>query len=324
MNLPVMTIDAFAERLAHDGQQLGRSTLDCLQINVGKICNQVCRHCHVDAGPHRTETMTGETVEKILDWLAPTTLSTVDITGGAPEMNPHFELLVERCRAQGRHVIDRCNLTILLEPGYETLAEFLKTHRVELACSLPCYLEENVDAQRGSGVFQQSIEALRRLNALGYGRPDTGLVLDLVYNPVGASLPSAQVELEQAYKRELDARYGIQFNRLWTITNMPISRFSDWLTRNGKAADYQARLEGAHNGVNVAAVMCRTTLSVDWLGRVYDCDFNQMLDWPLGNGRPLQLWEIDVDRFAELPIRTGSHCFGCTAGAGSSCAGALA
>ena len=324
MNLPVMTTDVFAERLARDGQQLGRSTLDVLQINVGKICNQVCRHCHVDAGPHRTEIMTGETVEKILDWLAPTALSTVDITGGAPEINPHFEHLVERCRAQGRHVIDRCNLTILLEPGYEQLAEFLKTHRVELACSLPCYLEENVDAQRGAGVFQQSIEALRRLNALGYGQPGTGLVLDLVYNPVGVSLPPAQAELEQTYKRELDARYGIRFNRLWTITNMPISRFADWLARTGEAAAYQERLEQAHNGANVAAVMCRTTVSVDWLGRVYDCDFNQMLDWPLGNGHPLHLWEIDVDRFTELPIRTGAHCFGCTAGAGSSCAGALA
>jgi radical SAM/Cys-rich protein len=315
--------DSFAERLTRDGQTLDRRALAVLQINVGKLCNQTCTHCHVDAGPHRNEIMTRETADRVLSWLATTEISTVDITGGAPELNPSFRHLVATCRAQGRGVIDRCNLTVLFEPGQEGLAEFLKAHQVELACSLPCYLEENVDKQRGSGVFRKSIDALAKLNALGYGRPDSGLVLDLVYNPVGASLPGPQRELEDAYKQHLRSKYGIVFNRLWTITNMPISRFAHYLRHTAQAESYQHRLEAAHNPDNVAQVMCRSTLSVDWQGRIYDCDFNQMLDWPIGNGQWLHVWDVDPSRLAAFGIRTGAHCFGCTAGAGSSCSGAL-
>lgn len=323
MSLPVADVNTFASRLARDGQVLGRSTIQVLQINLGKLCNQACSHCHVDAGPNRREIMTRATMDRILEWLQPTPIATVDITGGAPEMNPEFEYLVTQCRRLGRHVIDRCNLTVLLEPGKEHLAGFLRDHRVELACSLPCYLEENVDQQRGHGVFQKSIAALGLLNSLGYGMADSELMLDLMYNPAGATLPPPQEELEQAYKRELSARYGIVFNRLWTMTNMPISRFAHSLEREGQTKVYQTRLERAHNPENVVRVMCRTTLSVDWQGILYDCDFNQMLDWPLGSATGLRLWEIDLDHLAEIPIRTGRHCFGCTAGCGSSCGGAL-
>lgn len=323
ISLPVADMNTFASRLARDGQVLRRSAIQVLQINVGKLCNQACSHCHVDAGPNRREIMPRATMDRILDWLRPTPIGTIDITGGAPEMNPEFEYLVTQCRRLGRHVIDRCNLTILLEPGKEHLAGFLKEHCVELACSLPCYLEENVDRQRGGGVFQKSIAALRLLNDVGYGVAGSGLILDLVYNPLGATLPPPQDELERAYKRELSARYSISFNRLWTVTNMPISRFAHFLERAGQTEAYQTRLERAHNPENVARVMCRTMLSVDWRGILYDCDFNQMLDWPLGGETGIRLWGIDFHLLAEIPIRTGRHCFGCTAGCGSSCGGAL-
>lgn len=324
MELAVLPADRFRARLEADGMDLRRDRLEVLQINVGRLCNQTCQHCHVDAGPYRREIMTRTTMDRILAWAAAAQVRMVDITGGAPEMNPHFEHLVERCRELGAHVIDRCNLTVLLEPGREHLPDFFRRHGVELACSLPCYLEDNVDRQRGSGVFRRSIEALRRLNAVGYGRPGTGLVLDLVYNPQGTSLPPPQKPLEEAYRRELRARYGIEFNHLWTITNMPISRFARYLVQKGLLDEYLRKLEQAHNPQTVPHVMCRRTLSVDWQGRVYDCDFNQMLDLPTGNGAAHRyLWDIDPTELGDLPIRTGTHCFGCTAGSGSSCAGSL-
>jgi len=307
---------------------LRRGRVETLQINVGKLCNQVCSHCHVNAGPGRREIMHRDTIDRILDWLAATDIPKVDLTGGAPEMIPDFRYFVERLRALGRHVMDRCNLTILLEPGYEGLAEFLAGHRVEIIASLPCYEPENVDAQRGSGVFGKSIEALQRLNALGYGS-DPVLPLHLVYNPLGARLPGPQAELEAAYHEQLRSRFGIVFNRLYTITNMPIARFAAWLRRQGLYDSYLRLLVDSFNPATLPGLMCRTTLSADWRGRVYDCDFNQMLNlaWEANgtaSARPVHLWELDPLSLEGRTILTGNHCFGCTAGAGSSCTGALA
>jgi radical SAM/Cys-rich protein len=280
--------------------------------------------------------MTWETMQRILGWLdahgTATGIKIVDVTGGAPEMNPHFRALVDACTSRGYHVIDRCNLTILLENGYEDLIEFLARHQVEISASLPCYLEDNVDGQRGKGVYHESIEALKRLNAAGYGMPDSSLRLDLVYNPTGYGLPPAQQQLEADYKGELLARFGLHFHKLWTITNMPIKRFEHALRRDGKLDAYISKLLAAHNPTNVENVMCRDLVSVGWQGTVYDCDFNQMLSWsiegPAGeehfvetSGR--KLWEYRPDELLNRPIRTGTHCFGCTAGAGSSCTGAL-
>ncbi len=298
--------------------------IQVLQINVGKLCNQTCRHCHVDAGPDRREVMDHDTMRACLAVLAQSDIPTVDITGGAPEMNPHFRWLVTEARQLGRHVIDRCNLTILIAAGFRDLPEFLADNRVEVVASLPCYLPENTNAQRGDGVFEKSINAIRRLNELGYGRPGSGLVLTLVYNPIGPSLPPPQPTLEAAYRRELAARYGVVFNRLFTITNMPISRFLDDLVQSGQYARYMQELIDAFNPAAVAGVMCRTTISVGWDGRLYDCDFNQMLELGLAPGLPRTIWEFDPTALGGREIVVGQHCYGCTAGAGSGCQGAIA
>ncbi|MDE2998606.1 MAG: arsenosugar biosynthesis radical SAM protein ArsS [Gemmatimonadota bacterium] len=314
---------SFGTRLRREGVVLRRDALETLQINVGKLCNQACRHCHVDAGPNRTEVMTRETMQSILTFLAATDIPMVDITGGAPEVNPDFRFLVKQVRRLGRSVMVRCNLTVIFEPGLEDLPDFYREHEVELVCSLPCYLEENVDQQRGKGVFFDSIEALKRLNEIGYGEPDSGLLLHLVYNPIGASLPPPQAELEADYKRVLDERYGISFNRLFTITNMPISRFNDYLRRRGEYDGYTRTLRDRFNAQTIDRLMCRFLVSVDWEGNIYDCDFNQMLDMHL-SGRPKKLWEVSPGWLVDRRIRIADHCYGCTAGAGSSCGGELA
>jgi radical SAM/Cys-rich protein len=297
--------------------------LEVLQVNVGKVCNQTCRHCHVDAGPERREVMSRETMQLCLDVLAQTDIPTLDITGGAPEMNPHFRWLVEQARALGRKVIDRCNLTILLAPGYEDLPTFLAQHQVEIVASLPCYLAANTDRQRGDGVFERSITALRRLNAAGYGKPTSGLMLTLVYNPIGPSLPPLQCALEEAYRRELAARYGVVFTRLFTITNMPISRFLDDLVQAGRYDEYMEKLVAAYNAKAAVGVMCRSTLSVGWNGLLYDCDFNQMLELELAPGLPRHIRDFEPELLAHRRIVTGLHCYGCTAGSGSGCQGAI-
>ena len=312
----------FEEVLHSHGQAALRAEgIRVLQLNMGKLCNQTCSHCHVDAGPDRREVMTRQTAEQCLDVLRQTAIPTVDLTGGAPEMNPNFRWLVEQARGLGRHVIDRCNLTILLANGFTDLPEFLAEHAVEVVASLPCYLEENTDRQRGSGVYQKSITALKRLNELGYGMPGTGLILTLVFNPGGPSLPPQQESLEAAYRRELRARHGIEFSRLFTITNMPISRFLDDLLQSGHYEQYMQKLIDAFNPQAVDGVMCRTTLSVDWTGRLYDCDFNQMLDLPVTADVSRHIGDFDWQRLSERTIVTGRHCFGCTAGTGSSCQG---
>ena len=312
----------FDEVLHSHGQPALRAAgIRVLQLNMGKLCNQTCSHCHVDAGPDRREVMSRQTAEQCLDVLRQTSIPTVDLTGGAPEMNPNFRWLVEQARGLGRHVIDRCNLTILLANGFTDLPAFLAEHAVEVVASLPCYLEENTDRQRGSGVYQKSITALKRLNELGYGMPGTGLILTLVFNPGGPSLPPPQETLEAAYRRELRARHGIEFSRLFTITNMPISRFLDDLLQSGRYEQYLQKLIDAFNPQAVDGVMCRTTLSVDWTGRLYDCDFNQMLDLPIAADTPQHIRDFDWQRLSERTITTGRHCFGCTAGTGSSCQG---
>jgi len=316
------TAEPFAVRLRREGLELNRASLQTLQINVGKLCNQACHHCHVDASPKRTEVMNRETVDRILAWLADTDIPVVDITGGAPEVNPSFRHLVRGIRRLGRHVMVRCNLTVILEPGQGDLPRIYADNDVELVCSLPCYLEDNVDGQRGRGVFARSIQALRLLNHTGYGQPDTGRLLHLVYNPVGANLPPPQTELEQDYKEVLGERYGIVFNSLYTIANMPIHRFSQYLARRGEFEGYMQTLRTHFNPATVDPLMCRTMVSVDWLGRLYDCDFNQMLDLHL-TGEPTPLWETTPDELIGRRIRVGDHCYGCTAGGGSSCGGAL-
>ncbi|GAC1448879.1 MAG: arsenosugar biosynthesis radical SAM protein ArsS [Isosphaeraceae bacterium] len=303
---------------------LRASGVQILQINVGKVCNQACRHCHVDAGPDRRESMSRETMQACLDALERGRVPILDITGGAPEMNPSFRWLVAEARTRGAHVIDRCNLTILLAPGFDDLPRFLADHQVEIVASLPCYLAENTDRQRGDGVFDRSIEALRLLNDLGYGRPESGLLLNLVYNPIGPVLPPGQPALEAAYHRELRARHGVEFNHLYTITNMPISRFLEDLVASGGHELYMQTLVEAFNPQAVAGLMCRTTLSVGWDGRLFDCDFNQMLGLPLAPGQPAHIRDFDPERLSRRPITTAPHCFGCTAGAGSSCQGAIA
>jgi radical SAM/Cys-rich protein len=309
--------------LETDFPAIDRLAVDTLQVNLGYRCNQSCAHCHVNAGPTRTEQMSRDTVELVLRVLERHGIGNLDITGGAPELNPHFRLLVERARGLGVAVIDRCNLTILQEPGQEDLAEFLAAHRVAVTASLPCYLEENVDAQRGRGVYLRSVEGLRQLNALGYGA-GAGLELNLVYNPLGATLPPPQAALERDYKRELQARFGIRFDRLLTLTNLPISRFGAVLLAQQRFDDYLALLKRSHADANLGQVMCRRLLSVDWRGFVYDCDFNQMLDLPVNSGAPDHIRDFDPRRLAQRAIATGRHCFGCTAGAGSSCGGTTA
>jgi radical SAM/Cys-rich protein len=297
--------------------------VEVLQVNVGKLCNQTCRHCHVDAGPERREVMSRQTMQLCLDVLQAAAIPTLDVTGGAPEMNPHFRWLVAQAADLGRHVIDRCNLTILLAPHFEDLPRFLAAHRVEVVASLPCYLPENTDRQRGDGVFARSIEALRRLNGEGYGQAGSGLTLTLVYNPVGPSLPPPQAGLEEAYRCELRARYGVEFTRLFTITNMPISRFLEDLLESGRYEVYMRKLIDAYNPAAAAGVMCRTTLSVGWDGMLYDCDFNQMLELELAPSLPRHIRDFGTAELGRRRIVTGRHCFGCTAGSGSGCQGAI-
>lgn len=303
--------------------------VDILQVNVGRVCNQTCAHCHVDAGPDRRESISPAVADACLRLLERERIGTLDLTGGAPEMNPLFRRLVTGARALGCRVIDRCNLTILVAPGFTDLPEFLAAHQVEIVASLPCYLESNVDRQRGDGVFERSLAALRRLNDLGYGRPGSDLSLTLVYNPVGPSLPPPQERLEADYRRELRSRYEVEFTQLFTITNMPISRFLNDLVESGRYTAYLEKLVAAFNPATLDGLMCRHTLSVDWEGRLFDCDFNQMLDLPIYNGAgdgALNILDLDDARWADLQTRRivfGKHCFGCTAGAGSSCSGSL-
>ncbi len=317
-------MNRFAERLAQEDLDLRRARTEVLQINLGKLCNLTCTHCHVNAGPARKEIMTGATVDRILEWYSRTDIPTVDLTGGAPEMAPDFRRLVQKFREMrpSSRIMDRCNLTILLAPGFTDLPEFLADHRVEIVASLPCYSPENVEEQRGEHVFDESIQALQRLNALGYGT-DPGLPLHLVYNPNGDFLPGPQAELERDYKEELDRQFGIRFDSLYTIANMPIARFASYLRRIGRYEEYMQLLSDSFNPATVPGLMCRTTISVGWRGEVYDCDFNQMLDMQWANGGPMYLWDIDPETVAGRPIMTGGHCFGCTAGCGSSCGGAV-
>jgi len=298
--------------------------VDTLQVNVGKLCNQICKHCHVDAGPKRTEIMTHQTAERIVEALRHhPEIKTLDITGGAPELCPEFDFMVREAAAMERQVIDRCNLTIFYEPGKDCLPEFLREHHVKVVASLPCYSKDNVEKQRGQGVFDKSISALQRLNRLGYGTTDSGLELDLVYNPIGASLPPSQADLEADYKSELRERFGIEFNRLFTITNMPISRFRAFLDVTGQYEAYMQRLETHFNPATIPMLMCRTMVSVGWEGSLYDCDFNQMLNMRLNHGGPAHIRDFDAHLLAQRRVMIGNHCYGCTAGAGSSCSGAV-
>ena len=314
---------SFDEALGPEGlSPLTAQRIDVLQINVGKLCNQTCRHCHVDAGPDRREVMSRETMALCLRAVETAGIPTVDITGGAPELNPGFRWFVEECVARGAHVIDRCNLTILLTAAHADLPDFFAAHRVELACSLPHYRAPATDAQRGEGVFDKSIEALRRLNTAGYGEPGSGLRLVLVTNPVGAFLPAGQASLEAEWKREMLRRYGIRFDALHCLTNMPISRYLEWLIASGNLEEYMARLVAAFNPAAAQGVMCRTLVSVGWDGRLYDCDFNQMLGLEVGIRHAAHIRDFDAALLSARDVVVGPHCFGCTAGAGSSCGGA--
>ena len=317
---------SFDDTLALRGvPPLRRAPTTTLQVNVGKRCNQACHHCHVDAGPKRTERMDRGTADRVLALLAASpTVRTLDVTGGAPELSDQFRRLVRGARALGCSVIDRCNLTVLFEPGQEDTADFLAAHEVAVVASLPCYTPENVERQRGRGVFEKSIAALRRLNALGYGEPGSPLALDLVYNPLGPSLPPPQAELEQRYRDELGRGFGVRFHHLLAFANLPIARFAADLERQGRAAEYHALLVHHFNPATVPGLMCRTLVSVGYDGRLYDCDFDQMLGLALGAG-PRTVFDLDdLEGLAGARIATGRHCFGCTAGAGSSCSGALA
>jgi len=311
--------DAAAEAA---GGPLRAANVEVLQINVGKRCNQSCRHCHVDAGPDRAEVMPRAVLEACLQVLERSRIPTVDVTGGAPELHPAFRKIVTRARALGRHVMDRCNLTVMRLACNADLPGFFAEHGVEVIASLPWYARRRTDAQRGEGVFEASIEALRALNRVGYGHEGSGLLLQLVTNPAGAFLPANQSALERDWKRELGRRYGVYFNRLYTITNMPISRFLEWLLESDNLEGYMARLVAAFNPAAVSGLMCRSTLSVGWDGSLYDCDFNQMLELPIGSS----IFDLAAGRadLAGRAIRVGPHCFGCTAGAGSSCGGATA
>jgi radical SAM/Cys-rich protein len=318
--LSALPLRRFAEAAASAGHApLQATSVSTLQINVGKRCNQTCRHCHVDAGPDRKEVMPPDVVAACLRLLEQSDIPTLDITGGAPELHPQFREIVVAARALGRHVMDRCNLTITRLPNYAYLPDFLAEQRVEVVASLPHFAGSRTDAQRGDGVFEQSIAALRDFNARGYGHEGTGLLLNLVTNPSGAFLPAGQASLEREWKRELQRRYGIVFNSLYTITNMPISRYLDYLVESDNFEAYMEKLVNAFNPASVAGLMCRTTLSVGWDGRLYDCDFNQMLEMAL----PQSILDADLAALASRVIRVGQHCFGCTAGAGSSCGGAV-
>jgi len=310
------------DRKLHDSRiSLTRGEFETLQINVGRKCNQACRHCHVDAAPWRTEMMDERTARRVGEWILEHRPAVVDITGGAPEISDYFRYFVETGREAGAHVIDRNNLTIIETKAHADLPEFLSRHEVEVVASLPCYLEDNVDAQRGDDVFRRSISALKKLNAVGYG---TDLPLTLVYNPLGPSLPPDQAELEEDYHRELKARYGIVFTRLFALTNLPIARFAEDLREKGELEEYMDLLADSFNPATVEGLMCRSTINIGWAGEVFDCDFNQMLGMQLHDGgKPLYLWDVSPGSVRDLPIRTGAHCFGCTAGAGSSCSGSV-
>ncbi len=308
-----------------DFPKVMRAKLETIQVNLGYRCNQQCLHCHVNANPNRKENMTKDTAVQIVSYLKSANINSIDLTGGAPELNPNFRYIVSEASALGVHIMDRCNLTILLEPGQEDLAEFLAQHKVEVIASLPCYSESNVDNQRGEGVFKKSIQGLKKLNALGYGIQGSGLALNLVYNPLGPTLPPAQNELEQSYKKQLFENFGINFNQLYTLTNMPIKRFGSTLISNGQFDDYMNLLRGSHRQENVPGVMCRSLISVDWQGYLYDCDFNQMLDLPLQiNGkRNNHISDLLQSDLQGNTVAVADHCYGCTAGQGSSCGGAL-
>ena len=313
----------FAKRLSDDGVSLRRDRLDTVQVNLGKKCNQTCSHCHVNAGPGRTEMMDLETIDHVLDFLSETSATTLDITGGAPELSPHFRYLVEQAVKLDKQVMVRCNLTIFFEPGMSYLPGFYRENKVEVVASLPCYEEDNVDAQRGDGVFQKSIKALKLLNGQGYG-DDPELMLTLVYNPVGTGLPGPQAELEADYKQELKSRFDIEFNRLFTVTNMPIARFAENLAKEGELDDYICRLSDAFNPATLPNLMCRNLVSIDWQGYLFDCDFNQMLRMRIGGARGLLIKDATDADLIDRRIQVMDHCYGCTAGAGSSCGGSLA
>ena len=310
----------FADKLSSHRLNLRRAQLQTLQINLGRKCNQACHHCHVDAAPWRTEMMPAEIARRVAEWIAKYHPPVVDITGGAPELSEHFRFLVEAARDAGCHVIDRNNLTIIETEAFAWLPEYFASHQVEVIASLPCYLGENVDAQRGSGVFAKSISALKKLNAVGYG---TNLPLNLVYNPLGAKLPPSQADLQAEYRVELRQRYGIEFTRLFTITNQPIARFADYLRQHGQWDAYLELLADSFNPATVDGLMCRSTISIGWMGEVFDCDFNQMLKMQVRNGKPLYLWDVTPALLVGWEIQTGFHCLACTAGCGSSCTGAL-
>ena len=313
-------MNRFDQQLAGHGLSLRRGKLRTLQINVGRKCNQTCRHCHVDAAPWRTEMISEDDARRVGEWITLHRPETVDITGGAPELSEHFRFFVETAKAAGSHVMDRNNLTIIETGAFSWLPEYLAKHEVEVVASLPCYLGENVDSQRGDGVFAKSISALKKLNAQGYGT-NPKLPLSLVFNPLGTKLPPPQAELEADYKDELMARYGIVFSRLFTITNQPIARFAEDLRAQGKFEEYIDTLVQAFNPSTVDGLMCRSTLSIGWRGEVYDCDFNQMLNMQIRNGKPLYLWDVAPEYLDKREILTGFHCLACTAGAGSSCTG---
>ena len=309
-----------------DFPPITRNTLEILQVNLGYLCNQSCLHCHVAAGPNRKELMSRETIDYLLPILEIPTVHTLDLTGGAPEMNPAFQEIVLEARNFDVKIIDRCNLTILLEPGFENIAQFLADNEVQIVASLPCYLEQNVDGQRGKGVYQKSIEALCMLNQLGYGQNGSNLTITLVYNPTGPYLPPPQKDLETDYKSYLHEHFGIVFNQLFTITNMPIARFGSTLISKGEFENYMDLLKNSFNAANLTGLMCKNLLSIDWQGYIYDCDFNQMLNMNItsqNSGEPLHIRDIFVNGFSSIPVRTADHCYGCTAGQGSSCGGAL-
>jgi radical SAM/Cys-rich protein len=319
-SLPHKTVNRFDQRLSSHGLQLRRVTLQTLQINVGRKCNQACRHCHVDAAPWRTEMIDRETAERVAAWIQQHRPPVVDITGGAPELSGFFRHFVETAVGVGARVLDRCNLTIIEEPGFGWLPDYLAAHGVEVIASLPCYSKENVNRQRGNGAFEKSLVALRKLNAVGYG---DRLPLNLVYNPLGAALPGPQEELEADYKRVLRDEFGIVFSRLFTITNQPIARFAEDLRERGQYDAYLELLANAFNPATIGGLMCRNTLSVGHRGEIFDCDFNQMLGMQIRNGKPLRLWDVTPEILGGQAVGTGEHCFACTAGCGSSCTGAL-
>jgi len=318
-------MQSFAERLQLNGDGLRRRAVDVLQVNLGRYCNLACIHCHVESGPTRTEMMSRETVEAVLHFLAGTEIPTLDITGGAPELHRDFDYLVESARKINRHVMDRCNLTVIFEPGKDYLPEFFKCHQIELVCSLPCYSSENVDKQRGKGTFDASIRALQIFNQFGYGQSESGLILNLVYNPVGPHLPPPQETLEQDYKQILGEQFGIVFNHLFCLSNMPITRYATHLKLRGEYDRYVELLETNFNPATLEQVMCRNLISIGWDGAVFDCDFNQMLNLPVrgSDGKALDISSLSSKQLLNRPITMGDHCYACTAGSGSSCGGAL-